>query len=124
VDAYLYEETRVVSGDGGTVRGTVWVGTTVTAEFSTSRLTRHVNALAGSSVSAQAGDRLVFEIGAQGATPSTAYDAMLRFGDPAATGDFTLEADSSSDLCPWVELSSNLSFSVAAPDLFLDGMWG
>jgi hypothetical protein len=38
----------------------------------------------------------------------------LRFGDPTGTADFALTGDLTTDLCPWVELSANLTFTGAA----------
>lgn len=126
VDAYLYMSVRAVSGDGATVRGNIMASAQVGAqEFPTTVATRGASS-ACSVLSAQAGDRIVIELGVQGITPSTTYYARMRFGDPTATADFALTQGLTTDLCPWVEFSADLAFVAppATPDLFLDGLWG
>lgn len=108
VDANTAIAVRVVSGDGSTVRG-VLLSTATGGEFAVAAAT-----CAGGStcaaVSALTGDRIVIELGAHGVTPSTAYTATMRFGDPAATADFGWTGGLTTDLCPWVELSPTLTF--------------
>ena len=114
VDGYLACMVRVVNGNGSVDRGTVdaWMGTN-TVEFALSAATRIHNVSLAGAVNAQAGDRIVVEFGMYGATPSTAYNATLRFGDPSATADFALTHALTTDLCPWIELSPTLTFAPA-----------
>jgi hypothetical protein len=112
-DAYLAWSLRILSGDGGTERGLLNDGSAGT-EFTTSALTRRLNSnTLENTVAAQAGDRIVIEMGCHGTTPSTAYDVTLRFGDPSATEDFACTDNLTTDLCPWVEFvtASELTFA-------------
>lgn len=103
---------RVIQSDGTTVRGTLLAegfdATSTTELAATLAGYRAANATALSSVSAQAGDRIVVEIGyglsATGTTPQ--YDMVIGGNgtDHAATdGDTT-------GTVPWVEFSQNLTF--------------
>ena len=127
-NAHLAYIARVVSGDGATVRGVLKSQTGFASEWSTMAATRIFSAAALAAVEAQAGDRIVIEVGATSWSGSNAYLLTMRYGDPTATDDFELTAALTTDLCPWVELSPTLSFSeegAGAPaDLFLDGVWG
>jgi hypothetical protein len=114
---------RVISNDGSSVIATMYSGSsssgvsaTVGAEneeFVATASTRIKNALTVSNVSGSTGNRLSIEIGAR--QFSTRADTVtLRFGDPTGTADFALTGDLTTDLCPWVELSANLTFTGAA----------
>jgi hypothetical protein len=119
-DEFLQLVARVVSGDGATVRGTLYAGQTATAvtatatdptgEMTTTASTRSLT-VAVSSVAAQTGDRLVIETGARSCTAATGHTAFIRYGDPAATADHALGAGVTTDLVPWVELSATLAFT-------------
>lgn len=112
---------RVVSNDGATVRGTLLALNTgaVASEFSDSVLTSRKFPLgwtgAGatlSAVTAQAGDRIVVEIGYRmhlGFASSFFAYGQLRFGD---TGSDLAEDETSTSttLRPWIEFSQTLSF--------------
>lgn len=121
---------RVVSGDGLTERGTPSAVAVLynSNEFTTAWRTRITPANTCAEVSAQAGDRIVVEFGLRPTTPNVDYSASLRFGDPSGD-DFALTINLTTDLCPWVELSPDLSFTpepVAGAGGFMSlmrGMW-
>lgn len=112
-------EARVVSGDGGTVRGSLlafgaYGGTLEFAQV----LTNRKIAVAGTAilpVSAQDGDRLVFEIGAKLSGSSTYHDfyAAAGLGDDQAT-DLPENTTSASVLNPWLELSQTIDPLITA----------
>jgi hypothetical protein len=95
--------------------------TSAPPEFTASALTRCFRdagggeAIALTSQTASAGDRLVVEIGARDTSASTAYTCTLRFGDPTATADFALTNSLTTDLDPWIEFSSNILAQGASP---------
>jgi hypothetical protein len=123
-DSYLVYSVRVVSGDGATVRGTVGLyHSTGTGEFTTSAQTRIHSARTddASNFSSSIGDRVIIEIGVHGITPS-ATAVTLRIGDPSATADFALTSGLTTDLCPWVELSRDVSFT--HPNFVFQTGWG
>jgi hypothetical protein len=109
-DAHLAFMLRVMQGDTSTERGLLASVMATTTEFTTSAQTRIHNAVAVSSVSALAGDRLCLEVGIHAVTPANAANITLRFGDPTATGDFALTSGLTTDLVPWAELSQTLTF--------------
>lgn len=121
-DFYLQTRIKVVSPDGSVERGDLFSGETLTAvvatvgarneEFGTTSATRIKNAIATSAVTAQQGDRIVISVGARGGGTTSATTFNLRFGDPTATADFALTSGLTTDLCPWVELSNTLVWSV------------
>lgn len=115
---------RVVSGDGTTVRGTLYAGSTATVSATVgneaeelpgtnaaSRATRIKNALSVSSVSAQSGDRLLLEVGARLGSTSTTTQFTLEYGDPTAGADYALTSGLTTDLAPWLETSQTLAFT-------------
>ncbi|HET7713922.1 MAG TPA: hypothetical protein VFK94_06955 [Patescibacteria group bacterium] len=110
---------------GTTIKSTLYGGhaaalnTTAGAlgqEFLTSAATRIFNAVALTSQTAVLGDRLAIVVGYRTHdTVTTNRNTTLRFGDPTATADFALTAGLTTDLCPWVEFSANLSFQLTTP---------
>lgn len=111
---------RVVSGDGLVVRGTL-IALDTGALASEWNLVSFVNrkfpkayATGGASVTsvtAQDGDRLVVEIGYRAHnTTAASRTGTLDFGDPSATGDLVEDETGTTQLCPWVEFSQNLTF--------------
>ena len=116
-DSHLAYSIRIVSSDGATVRGTVGLYHEISTEFTTSAATRIHNARTNgaSNFNSSIGDRIIIEIGFHGVTPSSTA-VTLRHGDPSATADFALTEALTTDLCPWVELSRTVSFSVVYPD--------
>lgn len=126
VGAYL------ISGDGTTVKQTLYAGHTAALQATTATgqlgqeftstggapgPTRIIPAQAMTSQSADAGDRLMLIVGYRTYDVSAgARDSELRFGDPAATADQALTAGLTTDLVPWVELSADLAFDTGDPE--------
>lgn len=98
---------KVVSQDGGTVRGTLFSTFNTDTEFPTTAATRIVNAQAVTELTTQPGDRLVVEIGGHAAGPTAATTYTMRQGNSAAT-DFALTSALTTDLNPWFEMSQNI----------------
>jgi hypothetical protein len=121
-DIALQAIVRIISGNGATVRATLYaghtaaLGTTVGAlgeEFGlTPGSTRIIPAgTALTSGTAIDGDRLSVELGVRVYnTVATSYSFTNRLGDPAGVADFALTSGLTTDLCPWVELSQTLLF--------------
>jgi hypothetical protein len=124
LNAFLAYCIRVVSGDGSTERGVLRMQGAFTSDgewgIAAYWDTRIFSAQALAAVSAQAGDRIVIEIGhhINGVLSGTGY---LRFGDPSATDDYALTRGLTTNLCPWVELSPTLTFAGSTVDDDLDG---
>ena len=107
---------RVVSKDGGTVRGILYAGDagSLASEWATSLTNRKItpNApLTLSSVVALEGDRLVVEIGARAhlASSGGSQFANLRMGDTGTT-DLPENETETNDYVPWIEFSSAIQF--------------
>lgn len=107
---------RVVSGDGTTVRGTLLAQGfhSVTTELGTTLAGYPAaNAQALTSVTAQAGDRIVVELGygliGTGTTPQ--YDMVI---GGSGTDHANAEADTTGTV-PWVEFSQTLVFQAPPP---------
>lgn len=129
VGAYL------VSGDGTTVKQTLYAGHAAALQgvAATGQLgqeftstggapgpTRIIPAQALTTQSADSGDRLMLIVGYRTYDVSAgARDSELRFGDPSATADQALTAGLTSDLVPWVELSATLTFAGGASSVTL-----
>lgn len=113
-DAHLAYALRVTSGVG-VHKAVLATSMTTGTEFPlvASAATRIFSAVAVTTFSAAAGDRLVLEIGIHGVTPANEI-MQMRVGDPTATADFALTAALTTDLCPWAELSANLTFGAPA----------
>ena len=101
---------KVVSNDGGTSRGTLFSVFGTGSTYNNSAETRIVSSSALTNVIAQAGDRLVIEVGTRATTPAIAGTYNMRAGSSAST-DFALTAGLTTDLNPWVEFSQNINFS-------------
>ena len=131
-DLMLQVRVAVVSGDGSTVRGELYSGQTATtvsatisdnnAEFSFGSDMTRILQVSLSSVTAQAGDRLLVEIGVRGLKPSGSNrNGFLEFGDPTATADHDLTAGVGTQLVPWVEFSEDLFSSIPSVGASLTG---
>jgi hypothetical protein len=110
-DAFLAYTLRVVTGSG-THRATLAsVMASTGAEFPViaNAATRLQGATSISSFAAAAGDRIVLEVGIHGVTPAN-ETMQMRFGDPTGTADFAFSAALTTDLCPWGEISSTITF--------------
>jgi hypothetical protein len=118
-DDWLQVIIRVVSADGATVRGTLYAGSTATAEsatvgneaeeFGTTLATRIKNAIAVSAVTAQDGDRLLVEVGYRSNGTTSTQSGTLEYGDPASTADYALTSGLTTALVPWIEFSQTFT---------------
>jgi hypothetical protein len=106
-NAHFAHVLRVLSQDGGTVRGTLSSRMTTSTEYTTAGQTRIFGPTAVTPLTTMPGDRLVLELGAHAQAPTAASSATLRFGNSAAT-DFALTSGLTTDLKPWCEFSDNL----------------
>lgn len=112
-NATLAVVVKVVSQDGGTVRGTLFSVFGTDTEFSVyginGETTRIVNAQAVTALTTQPGDRIVFEVGATATAPAAATDYKMWFGDDFAS-DFALSSGTggASYPNPWLEFSQDL----------------
>lgn len=98
---------KIVSQDGTVVRGTLLSNFTTGATFVATAATRILAASAVTAVTTQPGDRIVVELGAHAAAPSTAGTYTMRQGNSVAT-DFALTSALTTDLNPWIEFSTDL----------------
>ena len=106
-NATLAVVVKVVSQDGGTLRGTLFSTFSTDTTFLATAATRILAASALTALTTQSGDRLVVEIGAHANAPTTAGTYTMRQGNSAAT-DFALTTALTTDLNPWVEFSSDI----------------
>lgn len=107
---------RVVSGDGLTVRGTLLplaqYGPNTAISQALLRNKTFADGDAISSVDAQAGDRIVIEIGFA-LLVGTDSGARADYGAPSGTSDLPENETETSAFVPWVEFSANLEFQIA-----------
>lgn len=108
-NASLAVVVRLFSGDGKTLRGTLYSNFNADTEFPlvASAATRIVNAGAITPATAYPGDRLLVELGFHTAVSTTTGNCTLRIGVGAAT-DFALTSALTTDLNPWCEFSQDL----------------
>jgi hypothetical protein len=107
---YLAWGIRVVSGDGGTVRGTLVAVHRDNNELVVGTLTNRWDGVSGARLVVQSGDRLVFEVGTGGApTSAIGHDSDLSLGDDNAT-DLPEDDTATTAYNPWVEFSQTLAF--------------
>lgn len=103
---------RVVSNDGATVRGTLLAHfpSSLESEWATSATNRYFppSGTSVTSVDAQAGDRLLIEIGVRRFAANSGYH-RYRMGDNASS-DLPEDETSTSDYNPWIEFSQTLDF--------------
>lgn len=108
---------KVVSNDGSTLRGTLlalgFYGTTKEYPTGTAENRIIASAQALSSVTAQAGDRLVVEIGTRPSTlPLAAAPTIAAvFGDDNAS-DLPADQTETSTFNPWIEFSQTIGFAL------------
>ena len=121
-NAFLQCVIRVVSGDGSTVRGTLYAGqiaTTASAtatdpNFEFQALSMRVRTLSASvsSVTAEAGDRIVVELGARAATTDVYTNSVaIAVGDQTSSSDIAAATDGAFNTGSnrsWVEFSQDL----------------
>ncbi len=125
VNAVLAILLKVVSQDGQTSRGNLFANFAVDTEWAVagSDATRIANQSHIAMIT-QGGDRLVLEIGAHLASPSTSGSVTMRFGMSAAS-DFALTSGLTTDLNPWLEVGETLRATRANNYQFIkvgDGM--
>jgi hypothetical protein len=101
---------KVVSGDGTTLRGTVidFNASALSNEWPTTSASRAFPVLttAVTPVDAQAGDRIVVEVGYRAHnTSSTSFTGTLRAGHTVGGTDFTATAETA-DNNPWIDISA------------------
>lgn len=108
---------RVVSEDGGTVRGTLLASDAgaLSNEFDATTLTNRKFPLNGNgaltNVAAQLGDRLLVEIGIRAHNvTATSKTGTLRFGDASAS-DLANNETGTTDDNPWIEFDSTITFA-------------
>jgi len=107
---------RVVSSDGGTVRGTLRAADSeaLSSEFGTGLVNRAfplatLEPQALSPVTAQAGDWLVIEIGYFSHNAhTTSRNGTFHYGDAAAS-DLPEDETTTTDLNPWIEFSQDIA---------------
>lgn len=124
---------RVIS-DAGTVRGTllaISATTTATAtppDLATTLTNRPFagasssSQLTLSSVSAQAGDRVVIEIGVRDQDTSTSRTYSVNIGASSSAGDLPLDSTTTTAAAPWVEFSQTLKFMGLRRPTYDDGV--
>lgn len=110
---------KVITGDGSTVRGTLYAHpahTTNAEEWTTTLSARpfprgaSITPANVTSVSAQAGDRLLIELGYVAVnTSSTSYSGELSIGAPTAGADLSAVAETATNR-GWLEFSQDLVF--------------
>lgn len=102
---------KVMASNGTTVRGTMLAITQCVEGGAGTKTTLHTITFnsALSSVSASAGDVIVFELGWQIGGGGL---MLSRLGDSAGS-DFALTANLATDLNPWLEISSSVTFQAA-----------
>ena len=118
-DMFLTWSVKVVSEDGGTVRGTLASIRRDGTELDTV-LTNRGDSAPADSITLQSRDRLVFEIGT-GGDPLVSHDTDLSIGDDNAT-DLPQNDTETSAFNPWIELGATLTFDV--PTAQLAAAWG
>lgn len=108
-NAFIHLHIYVTQGDSDTPRGTLLSDYIGANEFSTTNGGISASGISLSSVAAQAGDRIVIEIGAQlQNTHTTARNILISYGGTATTD---LAGTNTTAARPkWIEFSENLPF--------------
>ncbi len=108
-NVHLAYSMRVLSQDGGTVRGTLRSSFANITEFAVtaSAATRIIAAGAVTDLTTEAGDRLCLEVGIHVSGPTASGSAVERFGF-SATSDFALTSALTTDLNSWCEFEQDL----------------
>ena len=106
---YLALGIRVVSGDGGTVRGTILAVTRDDVESVIALYNRQFTATS-TQVIAQDGDRIVIEVG-MGGEPieGSDHDSSISIGDDSGT-DLPEDDTTTTTYNPWVEFANTIPF--------------
>jgi hypothetical protein len=98
---------KIISNDGATVRGTLLTQFAGSA-FGTSQASYSTGAVAFTgNVTAQAGDRLLVEVGCHCAAPSTSATINITFRD-STTSDYAGSGTTSPGFNTWIEISRDI----------------
>jgi hypothetical protein len=115
MNAFVYIVVYVTQGDTDTVRGTLIAPFVGATEFATSMTAFSYSLQFDNTVVAQAGDRIVIEIGYNATnTSATAFTGTVRYGGTAATDLATSGTTGVTTNSPWIEFSTALD-AVLAP---------
>lgn len=113
-DMFTSLHVRVVQADGSP-RGTVLAVTRDDVELTLNTPTnRQFATTSATTVNAQYGDRLVFEIGTGGDPSSYGHDSEVRIGDLTSAADLPESDSGTTDLDPWIEVSTDIRFTTEA----------
>lgn len=110
---------KVVSPDGLTIRGTLVASGGAPKRDGTNMatsLTNRGDSTTCAEVIPEAGDFLVFEIGAGGTSAGSGHDPALRYGDVAAS-DLPEDDTTTTDDNPWIEFANDILFGTPPPRL-------
>lgn len=127
LDARAQVLAKVVSGDGGTLRGTLLAMDTaaLSSEFASTLTNRKFprgGATALTNVVAQNGDWVVIELGYRHhALPIILKNASLRYGE-AAGSDLAEDETSTADNAPWLEFSLDIVMYKPAGAMLMGGV--
>jgi hypothetical protein len=100
---------RVVSNDGTSVRGTILAVTRDATEVVASVFTNRRLTATTTEVVAEAGDRIVIEVGLGGDPSSGGHDSSISIGDDSATDLGANDTDTAA-YNPWVEFINTMTF--------------
>lgn len=108
-NAFLAWVLRAVNREGGNPRALGSSMTNAGTEYAATAATRIFtnNALSGTPITLEPGDRFVFEIGAHAQAPTAATTYTHRYG-VVVGADFALTSGLTTDLNPWWELEQDI----------------
>lgn len=117
---------KVVSADGGTVRGTLLPMDTgaLSSEFVAvlrNRMFPRGGAQALTNVAAQKGDWIVLEVGVRQHGTYTLHTASLRYGE-AAANDLAEDESDADDDAPWFEFSMDIALHAGGAAMLMAGV--
>lgn len=126
LDARAQVLAKVVSGDGGTLRGTLLAMDTaaLSSEFAASLTNRQFprgGAAALTNVVAQNGDWIVVELGWRHHALPLLKNASFRYGE-AAGSDLAEDEKSTADNAPWLEFSLDIAMYKPAGAMLMGGV--
>jgi len=96
------------TGDNKGLLYSMYVGGTEYALMASAG-TRYRGPMTTNRLSAVAGDRIILEVGVYGTTPAV-ENIQMRIGDPVGTADFAFTEDLTTDLLPFLEISTDIDF--------------
>ncbi len=115
-ELYLTLGIRVVSNDGGTIRGTILAVTRDNVEAVIALTNRRITATSTQVIS-QDGDRIVIEIG-MGGNPDTAasHSSSISIGDDNGT-DLPEDDTTTTAYNPWIEFANSIAISLPQTEI-------